>query len=251
MALRHCPSGRVVAIFAAPTLLAASAFGQSAPASDPETAPSKPPEENGKRILWILPNYRTYSLPIPYQPISPKEKFRIARNDSFDRGTVALAGVFAAEGQLTNSEPSFGQGVKGYSRYFATSYADLVIGDYMTEAIFPTMLHQDPRYFRRGVGRGWSRLGYAMGQIFLTHSDSGRTQFNFSEIAGNATAVAISTAYYPNGRDVGSAVSKLGLQIGVDMVGNITKEFWPDLRRKFSRNRKATGSAQPAFPDHR
>jgi hypothetical protein len=105
----------------------------------------------------------------------------------------------------------------------------------MTEAIFPALLHQDPRYFRRGTGSGWSRLGYAMGQIFWTHTDSGGTQFNYSEIVGNSTAVAIANAYYPDNRDVSSALAKLGTQIGVDMAGNILKEFWPDLGRKLSR----------------
>jgi hypothetical protein len=90
-----------------------------------------------------------------------------------------------------------------------------------------------------------------MGQIFWTHTDSGGTQFNFSEIVGNSTAVAISSAYYPDGRDVSSAVSKLGSQIGIDMAGNILKEFWPDLRRKFSRDRRATGSPQPESLDKR
>jgi hypothetical protein len=80
-----------------------------------------------------------------------------------------------------------------------------------------------------------SRLGYSAGQIFLTHGDSGHTQFNFSEIAGNSTAVAISMAYYPENRDVGDAVSKLGVQLGVDMASNILKEFAPDISRKFSR----------------
>jgi len=110
-----------------------------------------------------------------------------------------------------------------------------VIGDYMTEAVFPTILHQDPRYFRRGTGSGWSRLGYAVDQIFWTHNDSGRGQFNLSEIAGNSTAVAISMAYYPENRDMIDGVSKLGSQLGVDMASNILKEFWPDLERKFSR----------------
>jgi hypothetical protein len=77
------------------------------------------------------------------------------------------------------------------------------------------------RPFRRGTGNGLSRLGYAAGQIFWTHTDSGRTQFNYSEIGGNATAVAISSEYYPDGRNVGSAVSKFGSQIGVDMASNI------------------------------
>jgi len=198
--------------------------------------------DDTKRILGVIPNFRTSSLPVPYVPLSPKEKFKIATKDSFDRGTVVLGALFGAQGQLTNSNRSFGQGAAGYGRYFATSYADYVIGDYMTEAIYPTLLHQDPRYFRRGTGGKWSRLGYAMGQIFWTHNDSGRTGFNYSEIAGNATAVAISTAYYEDNRTTGDAVSKLGVQIGVDMSSNILKEFWPDIRRKLSRKHRDDAS---------
>jgi hypothetical protein len=143
--------------------------------------------------------------------------------------------MFAGESQLTKAEPSFGQGAAGYGRYFGTAYADYVIGDYMTEGVFPTLLHQDPRYFRKGTGRGLSRLGYACGQIFMTHNDSGKVQFNYSEIVGNSVAVAISQSYYPDSRDVGDAVTQLGTQIGVDMASNVLKEFWPDLQRKFSR----------------
>jgi hypothetical protein len=193
--------------------------------------------DDTKRILGIIPNFRTSSLPTPYVPLSAREKFKIASLDAFDRGTVVLAAVFAGQGQWTNSNRSFGQGLAGYGRYFGTSYADFVIGDFMTEGIYPTLLHQDPRYFRRGTGNMWSRLGYAAGQIFWTHNDSGRTGFNYSEIAGNATAVAISNAYYADNKTVGDATSKLGVQLGVDMSSNILKEFWPDIRRKLSRRR--------------
>src|SRR5690242_14331725 len=125
-----------------------------------------------KRIFGIIPNFRTSPSLKNYEPLRPAEKFKIASQDSFDRGTVALAALFAGQAQLTNATPSFGQGVAGYARYLGTSYADFVIGDYMTEAIYPTLLHQDPRYFRRGTGTGWARLGYAMDQIFRTHKDS-------------------------------------------------------------------------------
>lgn len=188
---------------------------------------------NNKRIFGIIPNYRTYEFPKHYQPISTKQKFTIAWQDASDRGTIVLALVFAGESQLNKSEPSFGQGVKGYAQYFGTGYGDLVIGDYMTEAIFPSLLHQDPRYFRKGTGGGWSRLGYAVGQIFITHGDNGKTQVNFSELLGNSTAVAISNAYYPANRDVSDAVSKLGTQLGLDMASNVLKEFWPDILHKF------------------
>jgi hypothetical protein len=230
---------RVTTLLCASCLFALVAYSQQTP-SDPPVQPgtlanSNQSDPEPKRILGIIPNYRTFPSLTSYEPLSVKEKFTIARQDSFDRGTVILAALFAGEGQLTNDNRSFGQGAAGYGRYFGTSYADFVIGNYMTEAIFPSMLHQDPRYFRRGTGGVWSRLGYAIGQTFWTHSDSGRMQFNYSEVLGNSTAVAISTAYYRNNRDAGDAVTKLGTQIGVDMAANVLKEFSSDLNRKFFR----------------
>ena len=141
---------------------------------------------------------------------------------------------------MTNSNKSFGYGAAGFGRYFGTSYGDLLIGNYMTEAVYPSILHQDPRYFRRGTGSGRSRFVYAISQIVLTHSDSGGTQFNYSEWLGNSTAVAISNAYYPDHRSAGSSISKLGMQIGLDAVGNVLKEFWPDLQRRFSKKGRQT-----------
>ena len=113
----------------------------------------------------------------------------------------------------------------------------------MTEAIYPALLHQDPRYFRRGEGTGLARLGYAAKQIVWTHKDAGGTQFNFSEIAGNATSVAIANAYYPDNRTTSQAVSKLCIQLGIDAVGNVLKEFWRDWYRKMSRKKhRETGA---------
>jgi hypothetical protein len=209
-----------------------------------QTSPSDPPPEESRRILGIIPNFRTSPSLKNYEPLTNREKFKIATQDAFDRGTVGLAALFAGDGQLTNANRSFGQGAAGFGRYFGASYGDFVIGDYMTEAIFPALLHQDPRYFRRGVGGEWSRLRYAMGQIFWTHRDSGGMQFNYSEVIGNSTAVAVSNAYYANNRTVGDAVSKLGVQLAVDMATNVLKEFWPDLERKFKQKHHANQSVE-------
>ena len=216
------------------------------PAQTPDAADSQPaatnanvvPPHESKRLLWIVPNYRTAPSIKDFEPIPPKEKFKIASQDAFDRGTVALAGIFAGIGQLSNSNRPFGQGAAGYGRYFGTAYADLVIGDYMTEGIFPSMLHQDPRYFRKGCCGGWSRLGYAMGQIFWTHNDRGQGEFNYSEILGNSTAVAIGNAYYSDNRTASNAVSRLSSQLAVDMMANVLKEFWPEISHKFGKHRQ-------------
>lgn len=189
----------IIAWLVAMGCLVAPAFSQSDVTKTTDPLQNGPQSES-KRILGIIPNYRTSPSFRNYKPLTAGEKFKLASQDSFDRGTVALALLFGGEGQLTNANRSFGQGAAGFSRYFGASYGDFVIGDYMTEAIFPTLLHQDPRYFRRGKGSGWSRIGYAIEQIFWTHRDSGGTQFNYSEVIGNSAAAAISTAYYADSR---------------------------------------------------
>jgi hypothetical protein len=182
-----------------------------------------------KRLLGIIPNYRTSPSLQNYKPLTAGEKFKIASQDALDRGTFVQAALVGGESQLTNANRSFGQGVAGFGKYWGSAYGDFAIGDYMTEGVFPTLLHQDPRYFRRGTGSGLSRLGYAVGQIFWTHRDSGGTQFNYS---------------YANNRTAADAVSKLGMQIGFDVAGNILKEFWPDLARALGRKKPVPSASR-------
>jgi hypothetical protein len=202
-----------------------------------------PPEAIPKRIFGVIPNYRSDPSLKESKKLTSGEKFHIAARDSFDPGTFLLTGIFAGIGQFSSSAPSYGQGMAGYGRYYGSTYGDAMIGNFMTEGIYPSLLHQDPRYFRRGTGSKWSRLGYAMGQIFVTHGDNRKTQVNYSEIGGNATAVAISNSYNPDNRTAAGALGKLGIQLGVDMAGNILKEFTPDLHRKFGRS-----SIRPSTP---
>jgi hypothetical protein len=227
---------RILRSAAAVTLLTASVgLCQS-------NSPDVPPDQESKHLLWIMPNYRTSPSLTDYRPLTVREKFRVAAEDSWDRGTLAMAVIFGAENQLTNSNRAFGQGAAGYAQYVGASYADFVVGDYMTEAVFPSWLHQDPRYFRRGTGSAWSRIGYAIGQSFWTHNDSGRGQFNYSEWLGNSAAVAISNAYYADNRSARDNISQVGLQVGVDTAGNILKEFYPDILRKFRRKHQQAAS---------
>ena len=219
---------RILAAGAVLVVAACSAVAQ-------ENSSNPTQEQESNRAFWIIPNYRTSPNLLNYEPLTAGQKFKIAADDSFDRGTVVLAGFVAGESQLTNDNKSFGQGGAGYGRYFGTAFGGFVIGDYMTQAVFPTILHQDPRYFRRGMGSKWDRLGYAVGQTFWTHNDSGKTQFNYSEIVGNSVAAGISMSYYSDNRTARDAASMLGLQVGLDAAANVLKEFWPDLQRKFGR----------------
>lgn len=220
------------------------AYGQQV--ANPPTAPTNRglPAVSGpansqtnidKRAFGILPNYRTADASLPYQPITSRQKLAIAGKDSFDWSLPVVAAGYAGLGQLTDQNPSFGQGAKGYANRFVRAYADQVMGNLLTEGAMPVLLHEDPRYFRRGEGKFWNRVGYAASRVLVTRTDSGGSRFNYSELIGNSTSVAISSAYYPGSRNLGSSFQKLTFQIGTDAVANVMKEFWPDVKRKLAR----------------
>ena len=128
--------------------------------------------------------------------------------------------------------------MQGYAKRFSTSYADTGIGTLMTTSVFPTLLHQDPRYFQVGKGGAWHRVIGSVSQILVTRSDSGEGQFNYSEVVGNAVAAGISNLYHPpDQRTLGHAVSVWGTDVMLNALCNVAKEFWPDIRRKIHKQK--------------
>jgi hypothetical protein len=116
------------------------------------------PDPPTKHIFGVFPNYGTSPSLSPYVPISSKEKFKIASEDALDPGGIVVAAAAGGVAQLLNSNRVFGQEVSGYGRYFAAAYGNHVIGDFLTEGVYPSLLHQDPRYFRKSAGAAGSRF---------------------------------------------------------------------------------------------
>jgi hypothetical protein len=211
---------------------------ESTPATTPANPSANPLEQEppgGKRVLGVLPNYRTASSEFEGKPITAKQKLTIAAKDSFDYPLVLLAAAYAGLDQLDNDDKSYGQGVEGYAKRLGAWYADEAIGNMFTEGVFPSLFHQDPRYFRRGPEYGgvWKRTGYALTRVIITDSDSGKHQFNYSEWVGNGAATAIGNIYHVDGRDASTNTYRLLEQIGTDAVSQVLKEFWPDIKKKF------------------
>ncbi|HEX4751206.1 MAG TPA: hypothetical protein VH302_16820 [Bryobacteraceae bacterium] len=210
-------------------------------------APGKTDQGEDKYIFGVLPNYRTAEMDAIGHPLTAKRKILIATKDSFAYPLVFIGAAYAALYQYDDSHPEFGQGVAGYVRRFATSYSDQVIGNFMTEGIYPSLLHQDPRYFRMAHGSVKGRAWYAISRIVLTKSDAGHTQINFSELIGNGTATAIGLSYYPDDRDAGDFLQNWATQLGTDALSQIGKEFWPDIKR-WLRHKRGTEAPMSEVP---
>jgi hypothetical protein len=177
-------------------------------------------------MFGILPNYATvYGHQIP--SISSHDKFVFAVKNTFDPFVFPFVGIVAS------TADHYGPGMSGYLQQYAATLTDTTVGNFLTAAILPSFLHQDPRFFQRGSGGTLHRMAYAASRVGITRGDDGHSQFNTSEVAGNALTAVIGNSYYPASEHTTSAmVTRWGSQIAFDAVSYELKEFWPDIRRK-------------------
>jgi len=255
---------------------------QSSTGSDPQPVPQAPPQTETKeapkpqsgsehqnvpgststqgavkgtsndRLFYALPNFLTLENAGQVPPLTTKQKYAVVTRGSFDYVVYPWYAFLSGISQAEDSEPGYGQGAAGYGKRFGAAFADGTIENYFTGAILPSLLHQDPRYFQSGTGSFWHRTWYSMSRNLITRTDSGKDQFNYSEVVGGALSAAISTYTYhpkshlvstttpgvlrfiPSDRTLSNTAKVWGSQYGYDTLTLVVKEFWPDIRRKLS-----------------
>ena len=178
-----------------------------------------------QRLMGIIPNFYT-SYRYDTAPLTTKQKFLFAARGTFD--PVAMVGVGFGAGieQATNSFSGYGQGAAGYGKRYAAKFADGRSSDFLTHAIFPSLLHQDPRYYYQGSGSVKSRVLHAVGSAFFTRTDSGLTAPNYSFLLGDLSSAALSNLYYPKAnRGANLVFVNAAIGLGGRMAGNILREF--------------------------
>lgn len=201
-----------------------------------------PKGTSNDRLFYVLPNFLTLEESEQVPPLTTKEKFAVTARGIYDPAEFGLVAIVALLGQASNSDPSYGQGLEGYAKRYATTYGDNVVENFMASAIFPSIFKQDPRYFQLGHGGAKKRVWHAFTRAFITRSDAGTHQFNISEVGGALAAAAISTyTYHPDSdRGLSEVITVWGTQVGWDVGTYILKEFWPDLRKKYSKHHANT-----------
>jgi hypothetical protein len=213
---------------------------QSAQASTPTSQTSNNPDAvspNGtqqtKRILGIMPNFRSVSADTKLPPQSAKEKFIGAGHDSFDYSSFFIAGIQAGFAMNGASYPEFHQGLKGYGRYYWHTLADTVDENFMVGGVGPVVFHQDNRFYTLGHGSIGKRMFYSVTRVLITRKDDGDSTFNYSEIIGSGAASGISSLYYPTKYRTWTKVGQKWLTSDIIDGANFTfKEFWPDINKK-------------------
>jgi hypothetical protein len=178
-----------------------------------------------QRLMGVIPNFYT-SYIYDAAPLTAKQKFRFATRGTFDPVSMIGVGVGAGIEQATNAFAGYGQGAAGYGKRFAAKFADGRSSDFLTHAIFPSLFHQDPRYYYQGSGTVKSRLLHAVGSAFITRTDSGLTAPNYSYLLGDLSSGALSNLYYPRAnRGASLMFTNAAVGLAGRIAGNIIREF--------------------------
>ncbi|TAM83618.1 MAG: carboxypeptidase regulatory-like domain-containing protein [Acidobacteria bacterium] len=194
--------------------------------SQGEVAQYQLQEEEKQLVLGFVPNY--YVTYYPHTaPLTPRQKFQLTWKAVFNPFSLGLTAAFAGGEQATGMYSGYGQGAQGYARRFGAAYATLSIGTFIGDALLPSVLKQDPRYYYKGTGSVRSRILYAISRSVICKGDNGHWEPDYSAFLGHLAAGGISNLYLPSQNRNGWAVTlENGLiGIGFGAATNLLQEF--------------------------
>lgn len=199
-----------------------------------EVATEQVKEQEHQRVLGFIPNFYVSYRP-DAAPLTTKLKFQLAWKSSTDPITIAGAAFLAGLQQAGDQYPEFGQGMEGYGKRFGAAYGDVFASTFLSGAVFPALLKQDPRYFYKGTGSTKSRILYALGNSVICKGDNGKWQGNYSNIAGIVSGAAITSTYYPTKNQASTILSNSFVRLGESSLAGIFQEF---VARKLTKQPK-------------
>ena len=171
-------------------------------------------------------------------PLTSGQKFKLAAQ-YLNPYTFVFVAAEAGINQARNHPEDYGQGAEGYGKRYGAGLADGLTDGLFVTGVYPSLLRQDPRYYRLGDGGFSHRTGYALTRILVTRQDSGRKAFNFSEVLGSFSSAALAVTYYPKSeRDFSDVAERAGVQFAFDAGFNLLKEFYPEIERKIFRKKR-------------
>ena len=192
--------------------------------SSKEVAAQQLKVEEEQRVLRFIPNIYVVYDPHP-EPLTARMKFHLAYKGLTHPTFFGLEAVWAGVQQAANT-PDYPQGVKGYGERFGANLAAGATEGLFANAILPSLLHQDPRYFYQGSGTKWSRARHAILAPIVCKGDNGKLQPNYSQWGGLLISGVIANTYYPgSNRGAGLVFQNFGTNMGIHVALGLVQEF--------------------------
>ncbi len=183
-------------------------------------------QEETQRLGGFAPNFYV-SYKWDAAPLSPGQKFKLALRNTVDPANFVINAGIAGIQQATETFRGYSEGAEGYGKRLGADVADFSIGTFVGGAVFPVLLHQDPRYYYKGSGSVMSRVLYALSTTVICRGDNGKWQPNYSSVAGDVASGAFSNLYYPKGSRGNMSVTLENSLLAAlySGAGNVVQEF--------------------------
>jgi hypothetical protein len=228
--------------------LASADSADSAPVFPAPTPASASSPLNENRIFGVIPDYQTVteSSTEKVKPLTAKQKWTLALKETVDPFNILNAALGAGFSQRGNQTPKYGEGDVAYARRFGAALGDFGSQNFFSAGLLATVLHQDPRYYRKGPGTGVAkRVVYSVSRLVIARQDSGTNAFNASGIGGMLMGIAASNLYYPAVSVRGSVMAcRISTSLTGGVMGNLMSEFWPDIQKRFFHKKQSATPAQ-------
>ncbi len=222
-----------------------STSSQGTQANPPLTAEQQLRLQEKQRILGVMATFNT-TQNHDALPLSRRQKYQLFFKSVTDPWPFALTAVVAGISQADDDFSAYGQGMQGYAKRYGAAYTDYFTGNFFGNAVLPSLLHEDPRYYQRGKGKFITRALWAAGSTGWCKRDDGTWGPNYSNVTGNLIGAAISNVYYPAEERTVSDTLQRGLTVTVEgAIGAELIEFWPDIASHYKR-KKAEKRAREA-----
>jgi hypothetical protein len=200
-------------------------------ASEQEIATAQLHLEEKQRILGVMPNFYTIYM-WNAAPLNTKQKMALSFHSIVDPFTPFEAAAAAGAEQVANLQSGYGGGATGYGKRYGAACADIFVSRVIGDGVYPSLFHQDPRYFYRGTGSIGSRMWYAARSALVARGDDEHWEPNYSSVLGDFTSAAIANAYSaPNDRNVSTTLQNGAILVAGDALEDELLEF---LSRKLT-----------------
>ncbi|MGD0772735.1 MAG: hypothetical protein ABSC05_07930 [Candidatus Solibacter sp.] len=189
------------------------------------------------RVVMAVPIFALLAIPVAGiaqtpDPLDVMGKLHYHAQATYGPMSIVSDAAYAAILQADAAPTEWRGGAEAYGKRVASMVAWSGIHSALAFGLDST-LHQDPRYFRSGGTGFWRRSGHALRGTLFTRTDRGGETLSTWRIGSAYGAAFLSNQWYPDRvNTVRLGFIQGSVTLGLDLAGNLGKEFWPDIKRK-------------------
>lgn len=162
--------------------------------------------------------------------LSAKEKLELSGHEQIQPYSLSTQLMAAGWEHLLDSNPKYGSDSAGFGERLGAASIRQNSAALLSDGFFPAILHQDPRYYRKGSGKILDRIIYSATRVVITRMDNGNPALNYSRLFGGAGAYALTMTYYPAvSAKWAETTEGYGISLLTGALGNQLHEFLPDV----------------------